>query len=68
MTSSIGRIVHYVDYDGRHIAAMIVQLADEDTNEERLAIFDPYYTTTMWRDASQDAECGLTTWHEPERV
>jgi hypothetical protein len=47
---------------------MIVQLADEDTNEERLAIFDPYYNTTMWRDASQDAECGLTTWHEPERV
>lgn len=64
MKPSVGRIVHYVDADGQHLAAVITFVHDGDIE---LTVFPPGVAPS-WTTAVYD-ESGKTldSWHWPER-
>lgn len=62
----VGRIVHYVDEDGKHKAAMVTAIHDEASVS--LQVFgpvpNPFPTVVLY------SESGVlpNSWHWPERV
>lgn len=59
---SIGRIVHYVNHDGRHLAAIVTKVNDSTIH---IGVFDDSYVVVKYVDYDESA--GSNTWHWPER-
>jgi hypothetical protein len=68
---SIGRIVHYIDEEAGHCAAIIVGVADDQETCE-LRIFWPYQHVRPGADwaphVPHDETAKPNTWHWPEQV
>lgn len=65
MTPSVGRIVHYVDHDRVHQAAIITAVDEEGV---LLNIFDHRVQLQYSRRVLQSETPEVNTWHEPERI
>lgn len=59
---SIGRIVHYVNHSGQHLAAIVTKVNDSTVH---LGVFDDAYVVIKYVD--YDESTGINTWHWPER-
>jgi len=62
---TVGRIVHYVDRDGAHLAAIVTE-ASPDSRYVNLTVFDPI-GIHFFDDVEHDEAQTPGTWHWPER-
>jgi hypothetical protein len=65
----IGRVVHYVDYNGKHLAALVTDIDPlHEVGRVWLTIFDPKRELPHHAEIMFDPEKRAGTWHWPESV
>lgn len=64
----VGRIVHYVDKDGYHNAAIVTFVGERDDGFVDLFVTSVDKHTYFVGDVQMDSGGECETWHWPERV
>lgn len=68
MKPTVGRIVHFVDMQEQHCAAIINGIVDSDTNPViSLTVFRPWTSEVYTQTAEYSETPKRYTWHWPER-
>lgn len=67
-TPSLGRIVHVVGDDGRHLAAIVTNPEPDDCGRIEVRVFDSVHPERKYYRVDRGYGNETHSWHWPERV